>query len=217
MPRPDRIPQMTASVPSSNALVRWSRKILCVVGLACLGWSTLSLLEAKVYDIYGSLRLSKSLRAFGLGHRGAEAARAEARASGVIGRIEIPGAGVSAIIAEGSDEATLRRSVGHLPDSAYPGEPGNVALAGHRETQFRGLRRLRPHERIVITTPDGVFQYRVEWIRVVKPDDIHVLEESGGPSLTLITCYPFGFVGRAPDRFVVRANLRPGVDVLAAN
>jgi sortase A len=95
--------------------------------------------------------------------------------------------------------------VGHLPDTALPGDAGNVVLAGHRDTFFRPLRRLRTGDVIDIRTREGAFAYLVESASVVTPSDVWVLEPTGGPTLTLITCYPFSFLGAAPYRFVVRA------------
>jgi sortase A len=121
------------------------------------------------------------------------------------GRLEIPAAGISAIVAAGTDARTLRRGVGHIDDTALPGEPGNVGLAGHRDTVFRGLRKLRPGDRIRLVTAEGYFEYAVESLRTVAPDRRDVLAPSAQPTLTLVTCYPFYYVGPAPLRFVVRA------------
>lgn len=124
----------------------------------------------------------------------------------LIGRIEIPRVGVSAIVLHGVGKKTLRRGVGHIPGTALPEHDGNVALAGHRDSFFRGLKDIRENDTIELTTPDGTFDYRVEWTKIVRPRDTHVLEEEGTPSLTLVTCYPFYYVGSAPKRFIVRAH-----------
>jgi sortase A len=113
--------------------------------------------------------------------------------------------GISAVVAEGSDETTLRRAVGHIAGTALPGEPGNVGLAGHRDTFFRALRNIRGGDLIVLTTPRGEFQYSVVSIKVVKPKALDVLDPTSEEILTLVTCYPFYFVGSAPNRFIVRA------------
>lgn len=129
-----------------------------------------------------------------------------------IGRLEIPGAGISVIVAAGTDAVTLRRGVGHIDGTALPGEPGNVGLAGHRDTVFRTLRKLRPTDPISLITADGVFEYAVESLQTVPPERMDVLDASTHPTLTLVTCYPFDFIGPAPLRFVVRAREigRPG-------
>jgi sortase A len=125
--------------------------------------------------------------------------------SGLIGRLEIPRLGLSAILIEGDDPKTLRRAVGHIPGTPLPGQPGNVALTGHRDTFFRPLRNIRANDVIVVTTLQGEYRYRVVSTRVVTPDNVAVLNSSGQQILTLVTCYPFYFVGAAPGRFIVRA------------
>jgi sortase A len=95
--------------------------------------------------------------------------------------------------------------VGHLPKTAFPGEPGNVVLAGHRDSFFSDLGEVRSGDRVRITTPDGVFEYRVDSRRVVSPEQTEVLTATGLPTLTLITCYPFDYLGLAPKRYVIRA------------
>jgi sortase A len=127
------------------------------------------------------------------------------RARGLIGRLEIPRLGLSAILIEGDDSKTLRRAVGHIPGTPLPGHSGNTALTGHRDTFFRPLRNIRENDTIVVTTLEGEYRYRVVSTRVVSPDNVAVLKAGVGEILTLVTCYPFYFVGAAPDRFIVRA------------
>ena len=130
-----------------------------------------------------------------------------------IGRLEIPGVGISAIVAAGTDNLTLRRGVGHIDGTALPGDPsGNIGLAGHRDTIFRGIRKLRPADRILLVTAAGTFEYAVDSLRTVAPDQNEVLAPSSQPMLTLVTCVPFDFVGPAPLRYLVRAREigRPG-------
>jgi sortase A len=122
-----------------------------------------------------------------------------------IGRLEIPGAGVSVMVLEGTDANTLDRAVGHVPGTARPGQPGNLAIAGHRDGYFRGLRHLGTGDAISLTTLDGVARYQVDKIEVVKPAHTEVLAPSAEPTLTLITCYPFFHVGDAPSRYIVHA------------
>jgi sortase A len=122
-----------------------------------------------------------------------------------LGQIRIARLGLKAAISEGERASILRRGVGHLPDSAWIGQGGNVALAGHRDTVFRSLRRILPGDVIEIATAERSVLYRVNKTSVVSPDDLTVLQPSNGSTLTLITCYPFSFFGSAPDRFIVRA------------
>jgi sortase A len=123
-----------------------------------------------------------------------------------LGRIEISSIGLVAMIMEGVDGKTLRLAVGHIPRTPLPGKPGNVALAGHRDTFFRGLRNIHKDDEITLTTLHGSYLYRVDSTEVVDPKDIKVLAPTVDNILTLVTCYPFYFVGPAPMRFIVRAH-----------
>jgi sortase A len=123
----------------------------------------------------------------------------------VIGEIQVPRLGLNAIVVQGDSPSNLRRAVGHISKSALPGEWGNIALAGHRDTFFRPLHDIHLGDEIKFRTSDRSFEYLVESIEVVAPNDIQVLEPSTGHDLTFITCFPFHFVGPAPKRFVVRA------------
>lgn len=126
-----------------------------------------------------------------------------------LGRIEIPRVGVSAPILEGVDDRTIRRAVGHFPETPLPRAAGNMALAAHRTTLFRGLRHIRVGDEITITSPEGAFRYTVERTWVVDPTDVSVLDRSAERILTLVTCYPFDYQGSAPKRFIVRAHALP--------
>ena len=128
-----------------------------------------------------------------------------AAAGGLIGRIEIPRLLLSVVVVEGVDKTSLRRAVGHIPGTALPGEAGNVGLAGHRDTFFRPLKDLKIKDEIQFSTLKGNFKYEVESLRIVEPDNVGVLAPSGENVLTLVTCYPFYYVGPAPKRWIVRA------------
>jgi len=123
----------------------------------------------------------------------------------ILGELQVPRLGLDAIVVQGDSTADLRRAVGHLSNSAMPGEWGNVALAGHRDTFFRPLRDVRLGDEIRFQTRERSFVYVVKSIEVVAPTDTRVLESSTGHDLTLLTCFPFHYVGPAPKRFVVRA------------
>ncbi|MFN0149340.1 MAG: class D sortase [bacterium] len=123
-----------------------------------------------------------------------------------VGRIEIPRIDLSAMVLEGDDARTLRRGVGHLARTPLPGEGGNTCLAGHRDTFFRALKDVRVGDVIRFATLHDAYAYRVDSLLIVDPGDVWVLGPSSEPTLTLVSCYPFYFVGRAPKRFVVRAS-----------
>jgi sortase A len=124
-----------------------------------------------------------------------------------LGRVEIPSIDLSAIVVEGVDARTLRRAVGHIPGTALPGTAGNVGLSGHRDTFFHRLGKVHQGDAIWLTTRGGRYQYVVESTRIVQPDERIVLNNVGRPALTLVTCYPFYYVGPAPRRYVVHASL----------
>ena len=130
---------------------------------------------------------------------------APAPSNGVVGRLTIPRLHLSAIVREGVGEDTLRIALGHIPDTALPGEAGNVGIAGHRDTLFRKLRRVHKNDEIVFETLRGKYVYRVQSTEVVNPRDVSVLDPKPTRDLTLVTCYPFYYVGSAPDRFIVSA------------
>jgi sortase A len=122
-----------------------------------------------------------------------------------IGEMEIPRLGFKAVFVQGDSPRILRHAVGHISDTALPGDSGNVVLTGHRDTFFRPLRNIQTGDAITLKTVDGDFQYQVESTAVVPPSDVQVLEPSSERTLTLITCFPFYYVGPAPNRFIVRA------------
>ena len=131
------------------------------------------------------------------------------RGATIVGMIEIPAVGLATRVLEGSNASTLRLAVGHIPGTALPGPSGNVGLAGHRDTFFRSLRRIKVGDEIRLTTVAGTFKYRVISLRVVLPNAIEVLNDTQLPTLTLVTCYPFDFIGTAPQRLIVHAEMVP--------
>ncbi len=119
--------------------------------------------------------------------------------------LRIPKIRLEVAVLPGTDDRTLDRAVGHIEDTAPPGGDGNSGLAGHRDGFFRGLKDIVPGDAIVLDTVQGSEAYLVERTWIVEPDDVSVLDPTPAPSLTLVTCYPFYFVGSAPQRFIVRA------------
>jgi sortase A len=122
-----------------------------------------------------------------------------------LARLDVPDAGVSVMVLEGTGEYSLNRAVGVIEGTARPGEPGNIGIAGHRDSFFRGLRHLEVGDSVSLTTLGGVAHYEVEKLEVVDPSAVRVLDPTDYDALTLVTCYPFYFVGDAPQRFIVRA------------
>lgn len=124
----------------------------------------------------------------------------------VLGILEIPRLGIETPVLEGIDDGTLRRAVGHIPGTSLPADGiGNIGIAGHRDTLFRPLKDVEQKDVILLKTLAGNHRYLVDSIRVVEPDNVTVLKKMDQRTLTLVTCYPFNFVGAAPLRFVVQA------------
>ena len=124
-----------------------------------------------------------------------------------LARLQIPSVGLSVMVLDGTQEWILQRGAGHIEGTAYPGEPGNVAIAGHRDRSFRKLKNVGKNDWIVLQTPGRTYRYRVEDISIVKPNDVSVLKPTTEPSLTLVTCYPFYYIGHAPQRYIIKAQL----------
>jgi sortase A len=124
----------------------------------------------------------------------------------LIGMLDVPRLKLSTPVVEGDDLRTLQRAVGHLPDTPMPWDQGNSAVAGHRDGLFRPLKDIEVGDEIRFRTAREELRYRVTRTTIVKPDDLSVLEpQSQTPTLTLVTCYPFYYVGTAPRRFIVHA------------
>lgn len=126
-----------------------------------------------------------------------------------IGLVSVPRLGISSVVLEGEDQAALLLGVGHLSDTPVPWRDGNSVLAAHRDTFFRPLRDIRRNDVIRFSTADAELEYIVRETRIVEPTDLAVLEPTAVATLTLITCYPFDFIGSAPQRFIVIAERRP--------
>jgi sortase A len=124
----------------------------------------------------------------------------------VIAWLEIPRLQISTAVLEGDDDLALDLGAGHIPGTPLPSAAGNVGIAAHRDSFFRSLSGIEPRDRIRLRTPEGDWEYTVESTRIVRPSDVSVLANSRQPELTLVTCYPFHYVGAAPLRFIVRAH-----------
>ena len=188
----------------TNPVLRWSRNVLLIIGLLALSYVGFALLDARLYQAEQAGRFERALKETNLAR--AESPGIVVSEGSTLGRIEIGSVGLTAMVLEGADEGTLQRAVGHIRGTPLPGQQGNVALAGHRDTFFRGLRKIRVNDEITLTTLSGSYRYRVDSTKVVKPEETEVLEDDGDDILTLVTCYPFNFVGSAPSRFIVRAH-----------
>jgi sortase A len=190
----------------STLLLLWLERALLAVGIVLGAWCGMTLIEARYYKMMPvpSPAPVRSLP----GDRGSLNPPRTAIARGEwVARLEAPTIGLAATVLEGSDDRTLGRAAGHIEETAFPGEPGNVGIAGHRDTTFRPLRDLKVGDRLRVTTADRILEYRVASTAIVRPEDVHVLDPTPQPTLTLVTCYPFTYVGNAPKRYIVQARL----------
>jgi len=186
---------------------RWSARLVwlfAAIGVALLAWYGLVVAETALYQRAESSTLDRVVKGKVVGTN-APLSRA-AQPHQLIGRLEIPRVHMSVMVVDGDDEGTLKTAAGHLPDTPLPWEFGNSAVAGHRDSFFRPLRDVHVSDRVRIVTPQGAFHYVVARLRVVEPDDVSVLATRDRSSITLVTCYPFNYVGQAPKRFIVQAD-----------
>ena len=199
---------------STGRLLHWTATGFLLVGCLLLGLCAVVYFQAAWYQASEGKRFESQAQfdaaareALSLKLNGAlpSLENLPVREGSPFSRIEIPRLGVSVIVLEGVQPRYLRLGAGHIPGTALPGESGNVAIAGHRDTFFRKLSQIRGQDRITLTTLRGSFAYSVESTQIVNPDAVEVLRPSDQPTLTLITCYPFSYIGAAPQRFVVKA------------
>jgi sortase A len=194
--------------PEKTRRLRTLQWVLTAAGILCLGWCVLVFSRAWRYQSQHTDTPPQTSQAPVAPPETAPPAPrlpSELPIGEPIGRIEVPRLRLSAAIANGDDDGTLRVAIGHLPDTPFPWEPGNSALAGHRDTFFRGLKNIRVNDDLRLTTPYGDFTYQVTRTVIVMPDDLSVLDPTDEQTLTLVTCYPFSYVGHAPKRFIVQA------------
>jgi sortase A len=182
---------------SPSDYLRWIEYACWIAAAVLLGWFLYVLADTLIFQRIQSHRLAAL-------HRDT-AAPVQLHTGELLGKLTIPSIGLSAVILEGDDDTTLRRAIGHIPGTSLPDGSGTVGLAGHRDTFFRNLGRLRPNEIIALETPGGTYHYRVASTSIVAPDSVGVLSPQSRPSLTLVTCYPFHYIGPAPKRYVVTA------------
>lgn len=220
--------------PRARAAWLWLERALFLVAVLCLGSYAYVAVHARVVQHEASEQLDASLAqqeqqqratlpgdpgsprgparpgAAAPGPDSSGAAPAEPppalRTGDVVGRLEVPRVGVSVMVLEGDDDGTLSQAAGHIPDTDLPGaSDGNVGIAGHRDTFFRPLKDIKKGDEIRLTTAHGTYRYAVDSIRIVKPEEVEVLDPVDHPVLTLVTCYPFYYVGHAPNRYIVQA------------
>jgi sortase A len=190
---------------SSSRVARWLEICFWAMGCLTLGYCAFLWGRAQYDQAEGRWALEHILPGDAATAAGPSRRPPNSAEGALVGRIDIPRLDLSAVVFEGTSDGTLARGVGHLSGSAGPGEHGNLVLAGHRDTFFRELRNIRQGDEVNIMGPQGEFEYQVESTAIVEPDQTEVLKPGDGSTLTLITCYPFRYIGNAPQRFIVRA------------
>ena len=174
----------------------WLEWLLLGIAIGCLGTYVYETVEARRFQAERAAEFARATQAY---------APVVVRTGGLVGMLDVPRLKLKTPVIEGDDDSTLKRAVGHLPDTPMPWEGGNSAFAGHRDGLFRPLKDIKVGDEIRFRTSRDEYRYRVTGTAIVTPDDISVLEPRSQPSLTLITCYPFSYVGNAPKRFIIHA------------
>lgn len=184
--------------------------LLILVGMIALTWVGFQYVSSAWFDRETRASLESLRRA----PQPESTPRPSTMAVGqAIGTLEITRVGLSGVVVEGDSDAVLDRAIGHLPDTPLPWHDGNSALAAHRDTIFRPLKGVRLGDTLRLKTPHGDFDYRVTETLIVKPNEVWVLDPTPVSTLTLISCWPFNYIGHAPERFIVRAERIPTVNV----
>ncbi len=174
-----------------------------------LGYVGFTLLEARLYQVSAKRSLENQIlveKDQDENHTGPVINNTATKTGDVLGRMDIPRLGMSVAVLQGTSSRVLRLGIEHIAGTPLPGETGNIGIAGHRDTFFRGLKDIRKNDEIQLQAANGLSRYHVDWAKVVANHDQSVLAPSTESALTLVTCYPFYFVGPAPQRFVVRAH-----------
>jgi sortase A len=184
--------------------LRWTGRIFLIAGILALLYVAITLISARIYQINALSILDKQILVEN--QQKVEQPVLAIKEGDVLGSIEIPRIGVSVAVLQGTTSRTLRLGVGHINGTALPGEPGNIGIAGHRDTYFRALKDIRKDDEIHLQTAAGITRYDVDFIQITSPSDVGVLAPTAESSLTLVTCYPFYYIGAAPKRFIVHAH-----------
>ncbi|MEO7192640.1 MAG: class D sortase [Vicinamibacterales bacterium] len=205
-----------------RTLLRSIERGLIIAGAACLIWTGFAVLQARSFSqaqrqALQAIRSTSADRPTAAPIVPPSKGAPEVAPQGLVGILDVPRLGFSEVVAEGDEESTLKIAIGHLPDTPLPWHSGNSALAGHRNTHFEPLQDIKVGDRVTLATPHGDLHYVVRQLRIVMPDDISVLAPTPNRSLTLITCYPFRYIGHAPKRFVISADaVEPATGASAA-
>lgn len=172
-------------------------------GVLALAYCAIVIVKTNLFQSSESIRFSAAITS-GRNPPAAMVLTAP-REGAVLGQLSITRLELNVMVVEGVDEGDLRYAVGHIPGTALPWERGNIGIAGHRDRFFRRLRLIHVGDTIRLTTLGGSYHYRVIATEVVKPEDVQVLDPDRNDTMTLVTCFPFYYVGPAPKRFIIKA------------
>jgi len=190
----------------TQTFLRWLERVLLATGVALSIWCGAVLLDAHFVS---KMPVPDPRKAEAVPSEGVVVTlpRVAPVTGSWVARLDAPSVRLSATVLEGSDDGTLARAAGHIEDTAFPGQPGNVGIAGHRDTTFRAVRNLHVGDPLELTTSDFIYRYSITKAFIVEPEDVYVLDPGDRPMLTLVTCYPFTFIGHAPHRYILQAVL----------
>lgn len=203
---------MTSKRIHLRCVLAWLERALWTAGCCALGYYVFTYIDASLTQrqlvrIFEESRTHVGVTAEATSdYSTADVLKVPAQPkSKLIGRLEIPKLDISSIILEGVGSQTLRVGLGHVPSTSLPGQPGNVVIAGHRDTFFRPLRKIGICDEVSVVTTARTYYYQVRLFEIVDPRNVNALRFHNENELTLITCYPFYYIGPAPKRFVVHA------------
>ena len=186
--------------------MKWLQRIFLIIGIVCLGLYGLFTVQARIEQSM----LEEELYLPRPAHPGPLTTKYKLQEGDLFGRLEVPRLNMSVMVMEGIDDKTLRLGAGHVPDTP-------LVFAAHRDTFFRNLGSVSKGDEILVNTRRGTFHYAVKSTEIVRPTAVRVLRPTESPELTLITCYPFYYLGSAPKRFIVHAVLTSPDPLLVRN
>jgi sortase A len=187
-----------------SSVLRFAQRLVLWFGVAALAYAGGTAAYAGIYQRYQSWKFNREIAV--LEDRAPVVEKAvDLREGDLVGKLEVPRIGISVMVLQGIEQHTLTVGAGHVPGTPLPDADGNVAIAAHRDTFFRKLESILPGDSIRVVMVRRTYEYVVDSTEIVDPEDTRVMESRALPELTLITCYPFYFVGAAPKRFVVHA------------
>ena len=190
----------------NSSVLRIAQRLFLGAGFVMLAYAGGTVAYASIYQQYQSWKFDKAVTAPRVTKVAIVEEAVDLREGVVVGKLLIPRIGISVMVLHGMEEATLVAGAGHVPGTPLAGVEGNFVIAAHRDTFFRKLEGIVPGDRIQFATARRTYEYVVDSSEIVDPEDTRPMESRARPELTLITCYPFYFVGSAPKRFIVHAH-----------